>query len=295
MTLPLQAQQSAVLQISDEEAPWSADRLGERLVITTSPIAVDAEDAVAAMRGCLVANLCSELSLEARFILREGTTPCLQMVVQPEEWASAIERLRTLKSMCMAASLSMDFSGALHIEKEVDEACTAEDADTQVLDLLRVLEVKAGSDAELAALLSIDEVQGAGTFEPDDEAWVIALGPSFLEHHLSLTLALAPLGDDDEAKRLLQQGLELGSALVVGPEFRIGSDPTAETLLLCTDLAPHQCDVSAIKASMGGLLLLAQRLEPLLFQGVGTVSKTDVSLLQPNLADSLSAYCIMRA
>ncbi len=295
MTLPLQPQQSAVIQIPDEEAPWSADRLGEDLVITTSPIFVDAEDAVAAMRGCLVANVCSELSLEARFIVREGTAPCLQMVVQPEEWASAIERLRTLKSECMTASLSMDFSRALQIEKEIDEACTADDADAQVIDLLRMLEAKASSDAELAALLSIDEVQGAGTFEPDDEAWVIALGPSFLEHHLSLTLALAPLADDDEAKRLLQQGLVLGSALVVGPEFRIGSDPTAETLLLCTDLAPHQCDVSAIKAAMGGLLLLAQRLEPRLFQGVVAVSSTDASLLQPNMADSLSAYSIMRA
>lgn len=189
----------------------------------------------------------------------------------------------------------MDFSGAQQIEQDLDQTSLSEDADAKVLELLRVLDMKASSDAELAALLSIDEVQGAGTLEPDDESWVIAVGPSFRDEHLSLTLALAHLGDGDADRSLLQQGLQLGSARVIGPDFRLGCDPTAETLLLCTDLAPHSCDVGSIKEAIGGLLLLAQRLEPRLFETAANTSTEDKRLLQPTPADSLSAYSVMRA
>lgn len=295
MTLSLQHQHSADLQVPGEAAPWRADRWGDCFVITTSAIAYDVEDAVASLRGSLVANVCTALGAEARFTLREGASLCLEMAVDPEDGQSGVERLLALKKECLEAAVSMDFSQALQIEQALDEAHAAEDADPEVLALLQLLEAKVSSDADMAVLLSIDEVQGAGTFEPDDEAWIIAVGPSFLSGHVSLSVALAPLSEGDDALPMLQRGLELGCARVIGPAFRIGCDPTAQTLLLCTDLAPHQVDVTEIKEAIGGLLLLAQRLEPRLFLKTDETSSGAVMSLQPTLEDSLSSYNILRA
>lgn len=294
MNLPLDAGQSADIQVPDEVTPWRADRTDDLVVIATSAIPIDTSDTVAAMRGCLVANACTDLSASARFVVRDGADLCLEASVMPSHWDAGIARLKALKQDCLAAAVSMELSEAAQIEQQLAEDHAAEDADLQVLELLRVLEAKASLDAGLSALLSVDEVQGAGTFEPDDESWVIAIGPSFLADHLSLTVGLAALSDGDEAHTLLLRGLELGSARVVGPGFRIGCDPTAETLLLCTDIAPHLVDVDSIKEAIGGLLLLAERLEPRLYAQSDAVPTAAISSLQPNLTDSLSAYSLMR-
>jgi hypothetical protein len=294
MNFPIEIGQSADIQVPDEAAPWRADRLEDCVVIATSEIVVDTTDTVAAMRGCLVANVCTELSASARFIARDGGELCLETSIAPLQSDAGIACLKVLKQNCLAAVGSMELPGAAQIEQELEQAHADDDADSQVLELLHVLEGKASPDPELSALLSIDEVQGAGTFEPDDESWVIAIGPSFIAGHLSLTVGLAPLDDGDEAKTLLLRGLELGSARVVGPSFRIGCDPMAETLLLCTDLAPHLVDVDAIKEAIGGLLLLAERLEPRLFAQTDEVLRPAMTSLQPNLADSLSTYLLIR-
>ena len=295
MTLPLPAQQTATIELPGEPTPWQVDRLEDQLVIATPALPLDPADRLDTWRGCLVANLCSEMAADARFALRDAAGPCLEISVGAEQLEAGIARLQALRLEGQAAMGAMDYSAAQDIELALDTASQQEDADPQVLALLEVLQSNTAADAELAALLSVDLVQGAGILEPDDESWVMAVGPSYRDAHLSLTVALALLGGDEQDGPLLQNGLTLGSARVIGPAFRIGCDPMADTLLLSTDVAPHQCDAAAIKEAIGGLLLLAQRLEPLLYAASGSDTGTPPSSLQPTAADSLSAYQMMRA
>jgi hypothetical protein len=143
----------------------------------------------------------------------------------------------------------------------METALQANEEDTlqEHLQELRALQMLADADPELSALFSIDEVDGVGVFEPDDESWFVGVRPSLREGNLTLSLALDLIPEGEQAGEFMRCALRLASARRLGAQHTLGCDPEATTLVLSTDLNVRHSDAQAIKAAIGGLILLGDR------------------------------------
>jgi len=273
-----------------ESSAWRLQATEACAVLTTPGLDVEPADRAATLRGCLWSNLSDELlASNARYVVDEQRV-ALELVVAPDSLEAALQQGQALFAEARIALEADERSSAQSIEEELDEAGVLEDIARPDLDLLAALEALAERDAELSALLSIDPIQGCGLFEPDDESWMVAVTPANDADKVTLSVAIAPMPDGDEACPMLERSLDLGAALSVGPAFRVGCDPQATVLLLTTRINPRTADSDALKAAIGGLLVLSDRLADRVLDSDGPGSTAALSAPIPAIHGSLSSY-----
>jgi hypothetical protein len=230
-------------------------------VIESPALAVDADDFASAMRSALLENLCLDWPQGCRFALNASDDLCFEYALstRPDEgvlalvadiWASVQEQVQ-----------EMEFVDPDELSMQAALQSNEEDTSQEHMKELHALQALADTDPELRALLAINEVDGVGVFEPDDESWFVGVRPSLREGSLTLSLALDLIPEGEQAGEFMRCALRLASARRLGANHTLGCDPEATTLVLTTDINAHHADTRAIKTAIGGLILLGDQLK----------------------------------
>lgn len=286
----LQNGQTAEFLIDGAQGLWRAHRVDETWVMESPALTIESADFTSAMRSALLENLCLGWPLGCRFALNASDDLCFEYAVTSPPDEAALELVSSIWSSVQEQTQGMDFLDPDALSMEAALQSNEEDTLQEHLVALRALQVVAEADPELSALLAIDEVDGVGVFEPDDESWFVAVRPSLRDDNLSLSLAVDLIPEGEQASEFMRCALRLASARRVGAQHTLGCDPEATTLVLSTEINAHHSDAQAIKSAIGGLILLSDRLGPEMVIDRDKPVNDYSPSLAPVSSDSLAAY-----
>jgi hypothetical protein len=134
---------------------------------------------------------------------------CFEYALALRPGEDVLELLATIWSSLQEQSQGMDFADPDQLSMEAALQSNEQDTLQEHLQELHALQVLADSDPELGALLSIDDVDGVGVFEPDDESWFVGVRPSLREGSLTLSLALELIPEGEQAGGFMRGALRL--------------------------------------------------------------------------------------
>jgi len=255
----IQNGQTAEFLVDGAQGLWRLHRVDETWVIESPSLTIETADFNSAMRSALLENLCLEWPQGCRFALNGSDDLCFEYALMNRPDEAALELVSSIWSAVEEQAQAMDFVDPDKLSMETALQANEEDTLQEHLQELRALQMLADADPELSALFSIDEVDGVGVFEPDDESWFVGVRPSLREGNLTLSLALDLIPEGEQAGEFMRCALRLASARRLGAQHTLGCDPEATTLVLSTDLNVRHSDAQAIKAAIGGLILLGDR------------------------------------
>jgi hypothetical protein len=286
----IQNGQTAEFLVDGAQGLWRLHRVDETWVIESPSLTIETADFNSAMRSALLENLCLEWPQGCRFAMNGSDDLCFEYALTNPPDEAVLELVSSIWASLQEQAQAMDFVDPDKLSMETVLQANEEDTLQEHLQELRALQKLSDADPELSALFSIDEVDGVGVFEPDDESWFVGVRPSLREGSLTLSLALELIPEGEQAGKFMRCALRLASARRLGAQHTLGCDPEATTLVLSTDLNVYHSDAQAIKAAIGGLILLGDRLGPEMVVSQDKSPRDREPSLATLISDSLAAY-----